>query len=270
VIKTRNTPLLLSTSLVGLLTFSQLVDAAELNVIASGALKGAMAHLQPAYEKASGNTLAISWGPSMGESPESIPQRIKHHEPMDLAIMASETLDLLAPSGAFDLTTRRDIADSPIGVGVPHGHAHPDISTVAALKAALLGADKVAYSQGASGVFIRSELFQRLGIAEQLKGKTLEVQGKELVGTALARGEADIGMQQVSELKVTPGVDYLGPLPKEVQKVSRFCATVASQTSNAVVAREFLQFLASPAAHQLLTESGLEPVQNSSSQGAKK
>ncbi|WP_339437427.1 substrate-binding domain-containing protein [Pseudomonas sp. EL_65y_Pfl1_R32] len=264
--KTRSAPIMLSTGLAGLLSFSQLSEAVELKVIASGALKGAMEHLQPAYEKASGNTLSISWGPSMGESPESIPQRIKHKEPMDLAIMADVTLDLLSPSGAFDLGTRRNIADSRIGVGVPHGKPKPDISTVPDLKAALLNADKIAYSQGTSGVYIRTELFQRLGITEQIKGKTVEIAGKELVGTALARGEADIGMQQVSELKVTPGVDYLGPLPDEVQKISRFCAAVAGETPNGLPASEFIAFLNSPTGRQLLEESGLEPANNQDAQ----
>ncbi|WP_313629598.1 substrate-binding domain-containing protein [Pseudomonas sp.] len=260
--KTKTAPLLLTTGLAGLLSFTQLSEAAELKVIASGALKGAMAQLQPAYEKASGNTLVISWGPSMGESLESIPQRIKHKEPMDLAIMADETLDLLSPTGVFDLKTRREIADSRIGVGVPAGKPHPDVSSVEALKVALLSYDKIAYSQGASGVYIRTQLFQRLGITDQIKGKTVEIEGKELVGTALARGEADIGMQQVSELKVTPGVDYLGPLPDEVQKISRFCAAVATDTSNALPAKEFIAFLNSAPARQLLEKSGLEPAKN--------
>lgn len=267
--KTRSAPMLVTTGLVSLLGFSQLGEAAELKIIASGALRGAMEHLQPAYEKASGNTLSFSWGPSMGTSPESIPERIRHKEPMDLAIMADETLELLSATGAFDMTTRREIADSRIGVGVPHGKPKPDVSSVAALKAALLNADKIAYSQGASGVYIRTELFQRLGISDQVKNKTVEIAGKELVGTALARGDADIGMQQISELKVTPGVDYLGPLPEAVQKVSRFCATVAHQTQNAVPAREFIAFLNSPAARQLLEESGLEPAKNANTQESK-
>lgn len=267
--KTRSAPLLLSTGLAGLLTLSAGVEASELKIIASGALKGAMAQLQPAYEKASGNTLSISWGPSMGDSPESIPQRIKHKEPMDLAIMASETLDLLGPTGAFDMSTRREIADSRIGIGVPKGHPHLDVSTVSALRAALLSSDKIAYSQGASGVYIRTELFARLGITDSVKHKTVEIQGKELVGTALARGDADIGMQQISELKVTPGVDYLGPLPEEVQKVSRFYAAVASTTSNTKVAREFLEYLNSVEANKLLEESGLEPAPSLTAQGKK-
>lgn len=256
----KTAPLLMSAGLAGLLSMSTPGHATELKVIASGALKGAMATLQPDYEKASGNTLTISWGPSMGESPEAIPMRIRNNEPMDLAVMADETLDTLSSTGAFNLSTRREVALSPIGAGVPSGHPHPDISTPEALKAALLNAKHVAYSQGASGVFIRTELFKRLGIESQMQGHTIVIEGKELVGTALARGDADFGMQQVSELKVTPGVDFLGPLPDALQKVSKFCAVSAAHTPNAQAAQQFIDYLTSAHARQLLEKSGLQPV----------
>lgn len=257
--KTTKTTLLASAGLTGLMALTPIANATELKIIASGALKGAMQHLQPAYEKASGNTLAISWGPSMGESPESIPQRITHKEPMDLAIMASETLDQLSSTGAFELPTRTDIATSRIGVGVPKGQTKPDISTPDALRQSLLNAQKVAYSQGASGAYIASTLFHKLGIADQMKAKTIVIEGKELVGTALARGEATFGMQQVSELKVTPGVDYVGPLPESLQKISLFTAVVAKDSSQGAAAKSFIQYLTSKPAIQLLEESGLEP-----------
>lgn len=233
--------------------------ATELKIIASGAFKGAMQHLQSAYEKASGNTLVISWGPSMGESAESIPQRITHKEPMDLAIMASETLDQLASTGAFILATRTNVATSRIGAGVPQGQPKPDISSPAALRQALLDASKVAYSQGASGVHIAATLFDALGIAEQMEAKTIVIEGRELVGTALARGDATFGMQQVSELKVTPGVDYLGPLPEALQKISLFTAVVARDSRQQVAAQSFIQYLTSKAGTELLEQSGLEP-----------
>jgi molybdate transport system substrate-binding protein len=256
---TTTTTLLASAGLTGLMAFTAAADATELKIIASGALKGAMQHLQPAYEKASGNTLVISWGPSMGESPESIPQRITHKEPMDLAIMASETLDQLAGTDAFELQTRTNVATSRIGVGVPKGQPKPDISSPAALRQALLDAHTVAYSQGASGVYIAATLFNKLGIAEQMKAKTIVIEGKELVGTALARGDASFGMQQVSELKVTPGVDYVGPLPEPLQKVSLFTAVVAKDSSNEAAAKSFIQYLTSKAGIELLEQSGLEP-----------
>ena len=144
-------------------------------------------------------------------------------------------------------------------LGVPKGHAKPDISSPEALRQSLLGAQKVAYSQGASGVYIASTLFNKLGIAEQMKTKTIVIEGKELVGTALARGDATFGMQQVSELKVTPGVDYVGPLPESLQKVSLFTAVVAKDSRQSAAAKSFIQYLTSKPAIQLLEESGLEP-----------
>lgn len=235
--------------------------AVVLKMIVSGAFKGAMQQLQPAYETASGTTLAISWGPSMGDSPQSIPQRIAHQEPMDLAIMASETLDSLASTGAFELATRTDVATSRIGVGVPAGQPKPDISSPQALCQSLLSAQTVAYSQGASGVYITSTLFTALGIAEQMHSKAVVVDGKELVGTALARGDATLGMQQVSELKVTPGVEYVGLLPEPLQKVSVFTAVVATGSRHRAAAEAFIHYLTQGPALELLEKSGLEPGQ---------
>ncbi|EXF93380.1 molybdenum ABC transporter substrate-binding protein [Pseudomonas fluorescens HK44] len=257
--KTTKASLMVSAGLSSLLVVSSQLQAAELHIIATGALRGAMQHLQPAYEKASGNKLLISWGPSMGESPDSIPQRVLHKEPMDLAIMAAETLDQLSGTGSFEMATRTQIASSRIGVGVPKGQPKPDVSSVDALRQSLLNAKRVAYSQGASGVYISTTLFNELGISEQMKSKSVVIEGKELVGTALARGDAELGMQQVSELKVTPGVDFVGPLPDKVQKISLFTAVVAKQSTQSAAAKSFIEYLTSKPAIQLLEESGLEP-----------
>lgn len=237
-------------------------SAEVINVVATGALQGAMQTLKPAYEKKTGNTLRIVWGPSFGASPESIPSRLKAREAMDVTIGTAETIETLSKDGYFDLATRRGVAESRIGVGVPAGKPKPDISTVAAVKQALLGANRIAYSQGASGVFIGGTLLPRLGIVDAVKGKTVIAEGKELVGTVLARGEADIGMQQVSELRVTPGVDYVGPLPEAIQKVSLFTAVLAAKPAHRAAARSFLAYLASAEARPLLEASGLEPVKS--------
>jgi molybdate transport system substrate-binding protein len=234
--------------------------AEEVRVIATGALQGAMKTLKPAYEKKTGNTLVIAWGPSFGTSPEAIPERIRNKEPMDVTIGTEETLDTVGKTGVFDPSSRKVIALSQIGIAVPKGRPHPPIGTVAEVRQALLSAGRVAYSQGASGVYIRTTLLPKLGIADQIASKTVVAEGKELVGTLLARGDADIGMQQVSELKVTPGVDYLGPLPAEIQKVSRFAGMVAKDSSHGKAARGFLTFLASAEARPLIEASGLDPV----------
>ncbi|MET3826965.1 MULTISPECIES: molybdate ABC transporter substrate-binding protein [Sphingomonas] len=234
--------------------------AEDVHVIATGALQGAMKTLKPAYEKKTGNTLVIAWGPSFGTSPEAIPERIRNREPMDVTIGTEETLDAVAKSGVFDPTSRKVIALSQIGIAVPKGQPHPDVSTEAAVRQALLSAKRVAYSQGASGVYIKTTMLPKLGIADQIAAKTVVAEGRELVGTVLARGEADIGMQQVSELKVTPGVDFLGPLPAGIQKVSRFAGMVSKDSRNAKAARGFLAYLASAEARPLIEASGLDPV----------
>ena len=219
-----------------------------------------MQKLKPVYEKKSGNTLRIVWGPSFGPSPESIPSRLKAKEPMDLTIGSVEMIETLSGDGYFAVASQRAIAESRIGVGVPAGKPKPDIRTVKAVKQALLKANKIAYSQGASGVFIGGTLLPKLGIADAVKAKTVIAEGKQLVGTLLARGDADLGMQQVSELRVTPGVDYVGPLPEAIQKVSTFSAVLAAQAPHEAAARSFLTFLTSAEARPLLTASGLEPV----------
>lgn len=236
------------------------VAAEEIHVIATGALQGAMQKLKPAYEKKTGNKLIISWGPSFGKSPESIPERLRKKEPVDIAILTDESLVKLPDDIGLSKPSARVIAESRIGVGVPHGKPKPDISSGEAFTKALLAADRVAYSQGASGVFIGETLLPRLGVADQLRSKTVIAEGKELVGALLARGEADIGMQQVSELMVTPGVDYVGPLPESLQKVSRFVTVLAANGAHSKAARSFAKFLASAQAKPLLTASGLDPV----------
>jgi molybdate transport system substrate-binding protein len=145
-------------------------------------------------------------------------------------------------------------------MAVRAGAAKPDISTVDALKRTLLQARSIAYSASVSGDYVSTELFQRLGIADQVTGKSRRVPGGERVGAALARGEAEIGFQQISELLPVPGIEVVGPLPPEVQKVSVFSAGVASGSRNAEAARALIKFLASPEAAHAVAKSGLEPA----------
>jgi molybdate transport system substrate-binding protein len=150
---------------------------------------------------------------------------------------------------------------SQVGIAVRAGAPKPDISTVDALKRALLQAKSIAYSSSVSGVYVSTELFQRLGIAKEALAKGRRIDG-EPVGAAIARGEAEIGFQQISELRPVAGVDVVGPLPADLQRITTFSAAVLTQSSDPAAARALIQFLASRDAAAVFRRSGLEPIKD--------
>ncbi len=155
--------------------------------------------------------------------------------------------------------SRADLARSGIGVVVRAGAPRPDIGSVDALRRTLLAAKSIAYSDSASGVYIQNEMLKRLGIAEQVAGRARMIPA-EPVGAVVARGEAEIGFQQISELRPIKGIDLVGPLPPEVQQVTVFSAGIVSNSQEPEAARALIRFLASPAAAPAITESGMEPI----------
>ena len=155
---------------------------------------------------------------------------------------------------------RKVIARSGIGMAVRAGAPKPDISTIDALRNTLLQAKSVGYSASESGKYLTTELVQRLGIADQVLPKSRLIGGGERVGTVIARGELDLGFQQISELRPVQGIDHITPLPPEVQKISSFAAGVGAKSPNQAVARGVIEFLASKEAAQAIADSGLEPV----------
>ena len=195
----------------------------------------------------------------MGGAKDSIPVRLNRGEPVDVVIVIEGAFDPLIKAGHIIPTSRVQLARSAIGAAVRTGAPRPDISTVAALKETLLKAKSIAYSASASGTYISSELFARLGIADQVKGKARRIES-ERVGAVVARGDAEIGFQQVSELLPIEGIDYLGPLPSEVQQVSIVTAAVTAKAASRAAAKALIDFLASPAAADTIRETGLEPV----------
>jgi molybdate transport system substrate-binding protein len=231
----------------------------EIKVMTSGGFTEAYNKLTPEFERATQNKVVTAYGASMGGAPDSIPSRLKRGEPVDVVILAAPALDDLIQQGKVVAGSRVDLVRSSIGMVVRAGAPKPDIGTVDALKRALLDAKSIAYSASASGVYISTELFQRLGIADQVKGKSKRIVS-ERVGTVVARGEAEIGFQQISELLPIPGVDYVGPLPPEVQKVTVFSAGIAAGAKEPDAARALIKFFTSPAAAPTITKSGLEPV----------
>ncbi|CAM2339053.1 substrate-binding domain-containing protein [Burkholderia vietnamiensis] len=240
-------------------TVPALVHADEIHVLATGALRGAFERLVPAFEQASGHHLDIAWGPSYGTSPDALPVRLRNGAAADVCFMIKPALEHEVDAGRFAPATLEDIAATGIGVAVRQGVAVPDVHTVDALRRALLNAKSVAFSEGASGTYIVGTLFDKLGISEQMKAKSVLVRGKELVGTALARGDAELGLQQISELKVTPGIDFAGPLPAQVQKTSVIASAIAANAGAADASRAFVAFLKRAPAAAVLQGSGLEP-----------
>jgi molybdate transport system substrate-binding protein len=231
----------------------------EVQVMTSGAFTEPLVKLVPAFEKRTSISVSTAFGASMGDTPDAIPNRMKRGEPVDLVIMASSALDALVKSGKIVPGSRVDLVRSSIGMVVRAGAHKPDISSVEALKRTLLNASSIAYSDSASGVYISTELFQRLGIADQVLGKSKKIEG-ERVAAVVARGAAEIGFQQISELLPVAGVDFVGPLPAEVQRVTLFSAGIAVGAKHPDAAHTLIRFLVSPAAAQVIKNSGLEQV----------
>jgi molybdate transport system substrate-binding protein len=195
----------------------------------------------------------------MGNTPDTVPVRIQRGEPIDVVIMVDYALSDLIKGGKVIADSRVELARSSIGVAVRAGAPKPDISSVDALRRTLLEAKSIAYSDSASGVYISTELFKRLGIADQVAGKSRMIPA-EPVGAVVARGEAEIGLQQLSELKPIAGIDLVGPLPPEVQKITIFSAGIVVGAREPDAARALIAFLASPAAAAAIKESGMEPM----------
>jgi molybdate transport system substrate-binding protein len=241
------------------LSLTTAANAAELHVVSSGGFAEAYKTLAPVFEQKSGDKLTIAWGPSMGDTPDTVPARLARGEKIDVVIMVGYALGNLVKQGKVTADSRTDLARSGIGVVVRHGAPHPDISSVDALKQALLEAKSIAYSDSASGVYIANEMLKKMGITEQVAGKSRMIPA-EPVGGVVARGDAEIGFQQISELKPIKGIDLLGPLPSELQKYTIFAAGIVAGCDQPGEAAALIRFLASPEAAPSVTESGLEPI----------
>ena len=234
-------------------------SAAEVKVMISGGLTAAYRALTPQFEHATGNNVATAFGPSMGTTPQAIPQRIARGEPVDVVIMVGDALGALIAQGKVVAASRVDLARSPIGIAVRAGAPKPDIGSVEGVKRALLAAKSIAYSDSASGVYVETELFRRLGIEDAVKAKSRMIPA-EPVGQVVARGEAELGFQQISELMPVAGIELVGKLPPELQKITVFAAGIATNAEQPKAGAALIAFLASPEAAPALVKSGLEPI----------
>jgi molybdate transport system substrate-binding protein len=230
--------------------------AEEIVVMTSGAFTAAYLQLADRFSHTTHDRF-ITATITMGSGAASIPNRLERGEAADIVIVASDALEQLIARGRIVPGSRVDLAKSRIAMAVRQGAPRPDISSAEALKRTLLAAESVAYSASVSGNYLVNELFPRFGIAEQMRAKSRRIEN-ERVGAVLARGEAEIGFQQLSELRPVHGIEIVGLLPPEVQRTTVFSAGIAATSRHPAAARSFLEYLVSPAARDVIEESGLE------------
>lgn len=222
------------------------VHAAEIKVLSTNALKTALEELAPQFEKASGDKLAIAWGTAAALKAE-----IEKGAPVDVAVLTDAGIADLIKQGK--LASLTPVARSGIGIAIHKGAPKPDVSTVEAFKKTLLAAKSIAWVEsGASGIYLKG-LFAKLGIADQISGKLKPVKA---AGEAVAKGEAEIGFTQVSEILPYPTAEVGGMLPAEIQSVTNF-SLGAGKDSHAAAA--LVKFLTTPAAAAVIKAKGLEP-----------
>ncbi len=237
--------------------------AADVRVMISAGFFGVYAELGPAFERATGHRLVTTRGPSMGDSPEAIPTRLARGEAADVVVMDGGAADELVARGLARAEGKTELARSMIGMVVRSGAPQPDIASVEALRRTLLAAKSIAYSDSGSGTYLSTVMFAKMGIAEQLAGKTRKVRGPpsgEPVAAVVARGEAEIGFQQVAELIHVPGVTLVGTLPAELQPVIYFTGAVTRSAQQPDAAVALIRFLSSPEAAGVISKAGLAPL----------
>jgi molybdate transport system substrate-binding protein len=224
---------------------------ANIKVMLSAAFKEAYLELVPPFEDATGHQVENLWVPSV-----QMMNRLKGGEAVDLVILSAAALEDLRNAGI--VSERTDLARSGIGVAVKAGAPKPDISSGAALKRAVLAAKGIAYSTGPSGIYL-IKLFDRMGIAEQIRSKVKQVQGVP-AGSVVARGEAELAFQQVSELLPVPGIELVGPLSPDVQEITIFSAGLHAKAPHPDAARALVKHLTAPAAAPVIRKKGMEPA----------
>src|ERR1700678_1992896 len=227
------------------------VQAAEINVLASTAVKTTLEELAPQFEKATGNKVDITFAPAA-----ALKVKIDEGATFDVAILAASVTDSLAGSGKIDMPATT-IAHSGIGVAIRKGAPKPDISTTEAFKQTLLNVKSIGFTgAGATGAYLKT-LFEKLGIADELKPRLKPLQGA--AGEAAASGEVEIGMTQISEILPYTGAELVGPLPPDIQSYTYFSAVTSSAGKQGYVAKAFIKFLAAPSALAVIKAKGMEP-----------
>jgi molybdate transport system substrate-binding protein len=248
---------------VATLLMAEAAFAADIHVMISAGFYGAYSELGPMFERSSGHRLVTTRGPSMGDSPESIPTRLARGEAADVVILDGGAANELGSRGLVRADSKVELARSLIGMVVREGTAKPDIGSVEAFRSTLLAAKSIAYSDSGSGTYLATTLFPRLGVAQEVAAKSRKVRGPpsgEPVAAVVARGEAEIGFQQVAELIHTPGVTFVGAIPAEVQPGFSFAGALTATVREPEAATALIRFLASPEAAPVIAKAGLMPI----------
>jgi len=230
-----------------------LAGAEEIKVLSTQATQEAYLELVAQFEKASGHKVTTIFTGTL-----NVQKRLSDGEACDMIIMAAPAIDEQIKLGKALAGSRVDFAQSGTGVAVRKGARKPDVSSTEALKATLLAAKSLGYSTGPSGLYMLS-VFEKMGIAEQVKPKLRQTPSGVFVGTLIANGDAEVGFQQISELVHFAGIDYVGPLPGALQRMTMFSAGLHSGAKQPDAAKALVKFITAPAAAAIIRKHGLEP-----------
>ena len=236
------------------LLLSGMASGAEIKVASTQATQEAYQELVAQFEKATGHKVTTFFSGTLNVS-----KRLATGEPFDMIIMSGPAIDEQIKLGKAAAGSRVDFASSGTGMAVRKGAPKPDISSPDALKKTLLAAKSIGYSTGPSGVYMLS-VFEKMGIADQVKGKLKQTPSGVFVGTLIATGETEVGFQQISELTHFDGIDYVGPLPGNLQRMTMFSAAIHTGAKQADAARALVRFITAPAAAPVIKKHGLEPA----------
>ena len=230
-----------------------MAGAAEIKVLSTQATEDTYRELVPQFEQATGHKVTTVFTGTLNAQ-----KRLADGESYDMIIMAGPAIDAQIEAGKALAGSRVDLAKSGVALGVPKGAPKPDIGSVAALKKTILAAKSIGYSTGPSGVYMVS-LFDKLGVADQVKGKLKQTPSGVFVGDLIAKREVEIGFQQVSEIATFPDVDLVGPLPAEVQQTTVFSSAIIAGAKQAEAAKALVKFLTTPQAAEAFKKRGMEP-----------
>ena len=239
-----------------------MLHAAEIRVMLSAAFREAYLELVPQFERATGHKVTPLWTPTV-----EMMRRLKEGDVVDVVILSAPPMAELTEAGVIAPGSSVNLATCGVGVAVKAGALRPDLSSGDALKRAVLAAKSIVYSHGPSGIYLAG-LFERMGIADEIRHKVTRVQGQP-AGEIVAQGDAEIGFQQVCELLPIPGIDLVGPLPPDVQEITTFTAGVHAKAKQPEAAKALLKFFISPEAAPIIKKKGMEPVSTGKPQRAR-